>query len=42
MNLIIGNPTKYVQGAGAIKEIGKYASEMELGDKALVLGGRRP
>lgn len=41
MNLIIGNPGKYVQGAGAIKEIGKYASEMELGDKALVLGGRR-
>ncbi len=40
MNLIIGNPGKYVQGPGAIKEIGKYAAEMELGDKALVLGGR--
>lgn len=40
MSLIIGNPAKYVQGPGAIKEIGKYAAEMELGDKALVLGGR--
>lgn len=40
MSLIIGNPAKYVQGAGAIKEIGKYASKMGLGDKALVTGGR--
>ena len=40
MSLIIGNPAKYVQGAGAIKEIGKYASKMGLGDKALVMGGR--
>lgn len=40
MNLIIGNPAKYVQGTGAIKEIGKYASEMGLGDKALVMGGQ--
>ena len=39
MSLIIGNPAKYVQGAGAIKEIGKYASKMGLGDKALVMGG---
>lgn len=40
MSLIIGNPAKYVQGAGVIKEIGKYASKMGLGDKALVMGGR--
>jgi len=38
MSLVIGNPSKYVQGAGAIKEIGKYASL--LGNKALVMGGR--
>lgn len=37
MSLIIGKPAKYVQGAGAIKEIGKYASKMGLGDKALVI-----
>lgn len=40
MSLIIGSPAKYVQGAGAIKEIGQYASKMGLGDKALVMGGR--
>ncbi|MBE0477777.1 glycerol dehydrogenase [Candidatus Aerophobetes bacterium] len=38
MSLIIGNPSKYVQGAGAIKEIGKYVSAMG-GTKALLMGG---
>jgi glycerol dehydrogenase len=40
MNLIIGNPGRYVQGAGAIREIGQYISALELGNKALVIGGR--
>jgi len=40
MSLIIGNPAKYVQGTGAIKEIGKHVSKMGLGDEALVMGGR--
>lgn len=38
MSLIIGNPSKYIQGAGAIKEIGKYTSV--LGNKVLLMGGR--
>ncbi len=40
MSLIIGNPGRYVQGAGTIREIGHYISAMELGDKGLVIGGR--
>jgi len=40
MNLIIGNPAKYIQGEGAIKEIGKYCARMQLGKKALVTGGK--
>lgn len=38
MSLIIGNPSKYIQGAGAIKDIGKHTSV--LGTKALLMGGR--
>jgi len=38
MSLITGNPSKYIQGVGAVKEIGKYTSV--LGNKALVTGGR--
>lgn len=38
MSLITGNPSKYIQGVGAIKEIGKYTSV--LGNKVLLMGGR--
>jgi glycerol dehydrogenase len=40
MSLTICNPARYVQGAGVIKEIGKYTSEMGLGDRALIVGGQ--
>ena len=39
MSRIFIAPSKYVQGGGAIHEIGKYAST--LGSKALVTGGKR-
>jgi len=41
LNLIIGNPAKYIQGDGALKDVGKYVTRMALGKKALVTGGRR-
>jgi glycerol dehydrogenase len=41
VNLIIGSPAKYIQGNGAINDIGKYVNEMALGKKALVTGGPR-
>ncbi|MBC7190117.1 glycerol dehydrogenase [Candidatus Aerophobetes bacterium] len=39
MSLIIGNPSKYIQGKGALKEIGRYVSVMG-GKKVLLMGGR--
>ncbi len=39
MTRILLAPNKYVQGSGAIRELGKYASP--LGSRALVTGGRR-
>jgi glycerol dehydrogenase-like iron-containing ADH family enzyme len=39
MTRIFIAPSKYIQGSGAIGEIGKYASP--LGKKALVTGGKR-
>jgi len=39
MTRILIAPSKYIQGSGAIDEIGKYASA--LGCKALVTGGKR-
>lgn len=38
MSKIMISPNKYVQGPGALKEIGEHVSK--LGDSALVLGGR--
>ena len=40
MSLIIGNPSKYVQGAGTTRVIGYYTSKIELRDRALMIGGR--
>jgi len=39
MTRILQAPSKYIQGSGAVGEIGKYASA--LGKKALVTGGKR-
>jgi glycerol dehydrogenase len=39
MNKIMISPSRYVQGAGAIADIGRHAAA--LGSKALVLGGKR-
>ena len=39
MNKIMISPGRYVQGAGAIADIGRHAAA--LGSKALVLGGKR-
>ena len=39
MTRILIAPSKYIQGSGAIHEIGKYASN--LGSKVLVTGGKR-
>lgn len=39
MSRVFIAPSKYVQGSGAIQEIGRYASV--LGSKALVIGGKR-
>ena len=41
MSVIIGNPGRYVQGPGVIKQIGHYISAMELGERGLVVGGKR-
>ena len=37
MKTLIG-PSKYVQGPGAVAEVGKYAAAM--GDRALIVGGK--
>ena len=39
MSRIFFAPSKYVQGAGAINSIGKYAET--LGKKALLVGGKQ-
>ena len=39
MSRVFIAPSKYVQGSGALQEIGRYASV--LGSKALVIGGKR-
>lgn len=39
MNKIMISPNRYVQGAGAIADIGKHVAS--LGTKALILGGKR-
>ena len=39
MNKIMISPSRYVQGAGALNDIGKHVAN--LGTKALVLGGKR-
>jgi len=39
MSRVLTAPGKYVQGSGALQEIGRYASA--LGSKALVIGGKR-
>lgn len=39
MNKVMISPSKYIQGAGAVHEIGRYVKN--LGSKALVLGGKR-
>ncbi len=40
MSVIFGNPGRYVQGPGTIKQIGHHISTMELGERGLVVGGK--
>jgi glycerol dehydrogenase len=40
MEIVFGNPSKYVQGPGTIRRLGHFVSAMGLGNRALIIGGR--
>lgn len=40
MSVIMGNPGRYMQGPGTIKQMGHHIFTMELGERGLVVGGK--